>query len=97
MITTTTMSTTFFQSVLDDWALFYHREEGLSVIIPLKCEPASDRKRDSAGALQEQRTRERGVASLSVVGRAVEELTTTQQEDKVLQEARKQLQEVTIP
>jgi hypothetical protein len=36
------MTTTTFQSVLD-WALFYHRE-GLSVI-PLKCEPASDRKR----------------------------------------------------
>ena len=34
--------TTTFQSVLD-WALFYHRE-GLSVI-PLKSEPASDRKR----------------------------------------------------
>jgi hypothetical protein len=34
-------TTTTFQSVLD-WALFYHRE-GLSVI-PLKCEPASDRK-----------------------------------------------------
>jgi hypothetical protein len=34
-------TTTTFQSVLD-WALFYHRE-GFSVI-PLKCEPASDRR-----------------------------------------------------
>jgi hypothetical protein len=36
------MTTTTFQSVLD-WTLFYHGE-GLSVI-PLKSEPASDRKR----------------------------------------------------
>jgi hypothetical protein len=36
------MTTTTFQSVLE-WALFYHRE-GFSVI-PLKSEPASDRKR----------------------------------------------------
>jgi hypothetical protein len=43
---TTMTTTTLFQSILDDWAaLFYHREEeGLSVIIPLKCEPASDRR-----------------------------------------------------
>jgi hypothetical protein len=48
-------------------------------------------KKDSAGALQEQRTRERGVASLSVG--AVE--LTTQQEVTLLQEARKP-QEVTL-
>jgi len=83
----TTSTTTFFQSVLDDRAaLFYHRE-GLSVIIPLKCEPASeDRKKDAvAGALPKRPTLERGAARLAA------ELAQRQQE------ARKPPQEVTMP
>jgi hypothetical protein len=82
---TTTTTTTTFQSVLDDWAPFYHRE-GLSVIIPLKSEPALDRKKDVvAGALPKRPTLERGAARLAA------ELAQRQQK------ARKPPQEVTMP